>query len=396
MRLGIFPQGLINRIKGRKNIWLHTVSVGEAQAASALVKNLKHEYPDFCLVISTVTETGNKVARKLAGPQDIVIYSPLDVSFIVKKVASIINPKLFVIAETEIWPNLIINLARKSVPVILVNGRISANSFRGYKIIRPFFKKLLRSFNLFCMQTKEDAQRIVELGAEKSKVKATGNMKFDISSSEFRMFMSSELGLKENEKLLIAGSTHRGEEEIILQAYKELVKNHSDLRLLIAPRHIERAQELERLVAKLGFRAQRFSNIGLTTNYEPQTTNPILILDTIGRLKNIYALADIVFIGGSLIPHGGQNPIEPAIFGKAILFGPYMSNFSNISEAFLNNRAAIMLKDAPQLKDACSKLLKEPILRRDLGHRAKELVQKNKGATLKNMGLIRHLLDKDI
>ena len=392
MRLGVIPQNIIEKAKRRKTIWLHTVSVGETQAASTLVENLKRQYPDFGLVISTVTATGNKIAKKLIEPQDAVIYSPLDISFIGKRVVDIINPRLFIVAETEIWPNLIINLAKKGVPIVLVNGRISLSSFRGYKIIRPFLRKILGKFGLFCMQTEEDAQRIITLGAKKDKVKVTGNMKFDINSSEFRVFMSSELGLKENEKLLIAGSTHRGEEEIILQAYKELVKNHSDLRLLIAPRHIERTQELERLITKFGFRAQRVSDIGLTMNYELRTTNSILILDTIGQLKGLYALADIVFIGGSLIPHGGQNPIEPAIFSKAIIFGPYMSNFSSVAGAFLNNKAAVLVRDARQLKNICIKLLKEVMFKKELGERAKELVGQNRGASFRNTELIKQLL----
>ncbi len=260
MRLGIFPQSAINKIKHRKVIWLHTVSVGEAQAADNLVKNLKREYSDFCLVISTVTKTGNKIAQKLIGIQDLVIYFPLDISFIVKRVISAIKPKLFIIAETEIWPNLIINLAKKGVPIALVNGRVSNNSFRGYKIIRPFLSRVLQSFSLFCMQTKEDAQRIVELGADRDKVKVTGNMKFDVQLSAISCRLSA-LGLSEEEKLFIAGSTHRGEEEIALQVYKELIKNYPNLRLLIAPRHIERTTEVEKLILRFGFKAQRVSQL---------------------------------------------------------------------------------------------------------------------------------------
>ena len=164
MRLGIFPQSLINKIKGQRVIWLHTVSVGEAQAASSLVNDLKRLYPDSRLVISTVTETGNRIAKGLIGPEDLAIYSPLDIAFIVRKVIGIINPKLFVIAETEIWPNLIVNLKRCGVSVVLLNGRISAASFRGYRIIRPFLKKILQRSDLFCMQTEKDMQRIIELG----------------------------------------------------------------------------------------------------------------------------------------------------------------------------------------------------------------------------------------
>ncbi len=391
MRLGIFPQSAINKIKGRKVIWLHTVSVGEAQAADNLVKNLKREYPDFSLVISTVTKTGNKIARKLIGRQDLVIYFPLDISFIVKKVISAVNPKLFIIAETEIWPNLIINLAKKGVPIALVNGRVSSNSFRGYKIIRPFLSRVLGKFTLFCMQTKEDAQRIAELGAARAKVKVTGNMKFDLQLSATG-FQLSDLGLIEEEKLFIAGSTHRGEEEIVLQAYKELIKNYPNLRLLIAPRHIERVREIEGLISRFGFKLQKVSQLNLDERRAANGERRILVLDTIGQLKNIYALAEVVFIGGSLIRHGGQNPIEAAEFSKPILFGPYMFNFSDIARAFLSKGAAIVVKDARQLKDTSNRLLKECLLRKELGQRAKDLVEENRGASFRNMELIRKLI----
>ena len=391
MRLGILPANVINKLKDQKVIWMHTVSVGEAQAVSTLVKDLKQQYPDYLLVISTVTKTGNKIVQSLIKPDNLAIYSPLDIGFIVNRVVNLVNPQLFIIAETEIWPNLITSLAKRAIPVVLVNGRISAVSFKGYKLIRPFLKEILKNFSLFCVQTKEDAQRITELGAAQTKVKVTGNMKFDISSSEFRA-QSLQLGLKENEKLLIAGSTHRGEEKIILQAHKELVKNCSDLRLLIAPRHIERTKEIEGLIAGFGFKSQRVSRLNSTLPPTTYHLPSVLLLDTIGQLKDLYACADIVFIGGSLIPHGGQNPIEPAVFSKPMLFGPYMSNFSNIAKLLLNKRAAMMVKDPQQLKDSCLELLNNPVLRKELGERAKELVQENRGASLRNMELIKQLL----
>ncbi|MBN2097721.1 MAG: 3-deoxy-D-manno-octulosonic acid transferase, partial [Candidatus Omnitrophica bacterium] len=386
--------------KKKSPIWLHAVSVGETQAARPLVEYLKLKYPDSTLVISTVTATANKIAKNLISPNELVIYSPLDISFVVKKTLDLINPKLLIIAETEIWPNLIVNAASRNVPIVMVNGRISSGSFRNYKLFPCFLRPILLKINLFAMQTKTDAQRIIELGAEENKVKVTGNMKFDILGSEF-VVRSSELGLKENEKLFIAGSTHRGEEQVILRAYQDLVKTHPDLKLLIAPRHIERVAEIEKLITRFGFRAQRVSAI-FTTNYElpsfakasegRRTTNSILILDTIGQLRNLYQLADIVFIGGSLISHGGQNPIEPAYFSKAILFGPDMSNFSSVSETLLKQKAAILVRDAVQLKESCLSLLTDSEMARDLGQRAKQIIEQNRGATFKNLELINQYL----
>lgn len=389
MRLGIFPQGIIDKLKSKKVIWLHAVSVGEAQASGTLIKSLKEIYPDCLLVVSTVTKTGNKIARNLTDKQDLVIYSPLDIGFVTRRVVNLISPKIFIIAETEIWPNLITAMAEKGIRSILVNGRISSASFRGYKIIRSFLRKVLESFSLFCMQTEKDARRLIALGADENRVKITGNMKFDILNAQ-NLNHNLDLSLCENEQLFIAGSTHRGEEEIILEAYKELSKDYAGLRLLIAPRHIERTQEIERLIEKFGFESQKISR--LTFNKEASGRRQVLILDTIGQLKGLYALAELVFIGGSLIPHGGQNPIEAAVFYKPIIFGPYMFNFSAVTETLLKAQAAIMVKDSRELKDECMRILNDPALKKELGRRAKEAAQENTGATAKNTNLIKELI----
>ncbi len=391
MRLGFFPREMIGKLKNQKIIWLHTVSVGEAQAAEGLIKELRQSCPEFRLVVSTVTKTGNAIVRKLLNPQEQATYFPLDIRLIVEKFIKTINPKIFIAAETEIWPVVTRSLSRRGVPLILINGRISSGSFKGYKLVRFFIRGILKKFDLLCMQTKEDAQRIIALGADESRVKITGNMKFDIDSSSFTVH-SSELKLKENEKLLIAGSTHPGEEKIILETYKDLIKIQPNLRLLIAPRHIERTAELEGLIKKFGFQSQRLSRFN--SNLSPITYHllPILLLDTIGRLKSLYALAEFVFIGGSLVPHGGQNPIEPAYFSKAIIFGPYMNNFSKVADIFLNSQAAIRVKDAAEFKHACVRLTREPNLRARLGHSAKTLIEENRGATSRNIELIKPYL----
>ena len=393
MRLGVFSQRAVNSLKQQKVIWLHTVSVGEAQACRILVEDLKRTYPDFRLVISTVTETGNKIAQTLIGPQDLVIYSPLDISFIVRRVINKISARLFIIAETEIWPNLIVELKKRGTPVVLVSGRISPGSFRAYKVIRPFLKEVFQNFSLFCMQTKDDAQKIITLGASEDKVKVTGNMKFDSQPAlaERSGPGRPDLGLSDEEKLFIAGSTHRGEEKIILQVYRELIGDYPKLRLLIAPRHIKRVAEIEKLISGFGFKSRRISE--LNSDDIRYTIYDILILDSIGQLNSLYSYADIVFIGGSLIRHGGQNPIEPAVFSKPILFGPYMSNFSSIAKVFLDRSVAIMIKDSRELKKACVRLLDEPEAGRQLGEKAQELVRENRGATLRNMQLLGQLLE---
>lgn len=385
MRLGIFPKAIKEKIKYKKLIWLHMVSVGEVNAAGELIRHLREFYPDHRFVISTVTKTGNQVAQKLVAAEDILIYAPLDLSFIVRKVVKLIKPQIFIITETEIWPNIVNSLYANNIPLVLVNGRISANSFNSYRLIRFFLKRTLGQFSMFCMQTAQDAKRIIQLGAKEAKVKVTGNMKFDI-----QLLASSHqpaaLSLSEGERLFIAGSTHHPEEEIVLKVYQKLIKNYPNLRLLIAPRHIERTKEIEALVAKSGFESERVSALKVGNG------KSVLILDSIGELRSLYSLADIVFIGGSLICRGGQNPIEPAIFGKAIIFGPHMFNFADIAKIFLEKQAAIAVKDADSLQQTVSEILSHAALKEKLAHQASELVQENKGASIRNAQIIKHLI----
>jgi 3-deoxy-D-manno-octulosonic-acid transferase len=401
MRLGRFPQGIVS--KKKRTIWLHAVSVGEAGAVATLVKDLKREFPESRLVISTVTKTGNRIARRLIDKDDLTIFAPLDIGFICRRAIEFIDPEIFIVVETEIWPNLIVNLAKKKIPIVLINGRVSGGSFRGYRIIRPLIKAILKRFTLLCMQTKEDAQRIIELGAEEDRVKVTGNMKFDIQKTEdsdrresraqARESQKSELGLSEAEKLFIAGSTHPGEEGIVLRAYKDLINTYPGLRLLIAPRHIERTKEIKKLILKFGFESQKISQLNSTLPPTTYHLPPVLVLDTIGQLKELYALSDLVFIGGSLIPRGGQNPLEAAVFSKPILFGPYMYNFSNIAGLFIKRGAAIMVRDANELREHSLQLLKNPALRQQLGARAKDLIEENKGTTLRNLQLLKGVMN---
>ncbi|MFH1045847.1 MAG: 3-deoxy-D-manno-octulosonic acid transferase [Candidatus Omnitrophota bacterium] len=385
MRLGIFPKALLKKLNGQKIIWLHTVSVGEAQAVVSLAQVLKRNFPGVRLVISTVTKTGNNIAQKIAQVDDAVIYFPLDLTWAINRAIAQIRPGLVLLAETELWPRFISNVSRKNIPIVVVNGRISPGSLQGYLLVRPFLKRVLERISLFCMQSAEDAQRIIHLGAPATKVKVTGNMKFDLQLLALE-FKRAELGLSEQEKLLLGGSTHRGEELILLDTYKNLLKSQPGMRLAIAPRHIERTAEIQRLVEKSGFSALRFSRL---KDNEPAAGKQILIVDTIGQLKGLYALADIVFIGGSLVTHGGQNPIEPALFSRPILFGPYMFNFANIAELFLSKKAAVMIKDGRQLSAMCQRLLNEPQLAEALGRKARGLVEENSGATVRTMELIK-------
>ena len=403
MRLGIFPRQISQRLAGQRAvvglpiaqatgqraIWLHAVSVGEVLASQKLLSGLRKEYPDSQIVISTVTPTGNAVARKIAGPQDIVIYLPLDISFIAAAVACRINPYLVIIAETELWPNLIGVLNKRGIPIIIVNARISDGSFRGYGLIRFLIRPVLNKISLFCLQTETDAQRLAALGAIPEKLRVTGNMKFDastpltIDNADYR----KKLGLKEEDKLLTAGSTHPGEEEIILRVYKGLLNDFPGLKLLIAPRHPDRAKEIGRLALNYGFDSIFISKLQpLTIDHRLST---VFILDTIGQLVSFYAVSDIVFVGKSLVNKGGQNILEPAFFAKPILFGPHMFNFREITALYLANQAAVMVKDEEELSRKIRFFLANPLEADRLGRAGKELLSLNQGATERNLEAIK-------
>lgn len=395
IRLG-FSLGAIGRILGgRRPIWIHAVSVGEVQAVKLLIERLRSQYPDKPILISTVTATGNKIAKEISGKDTIVFYLPLDFSFIVRKVVGIINPCLFVIAETEIWPNLINCLHKRNIPIVTVNGRISDGSFYGYGLIRFLLKNILNKINVFCVQTKTDASRLVALGLNEKRVAITGNMKFD--NADYLSKKSQEeadryktlLKLKPQDKILVAASTHKGEEELILDIYKNIYKDFPQVKLLLAPRHPERAKEISELILLKGRHYQSVFISNIASYSMNSILEPIFILDIMGTLNYFYGLADIVFVGGSLIKKGGHNILEPASFAKPIIFGPFMFNFRDIAKLFLLNKAAISVRNKTELKEGVEFLLLNPKEAAALGNRAKELVFNNRGATERNLEIIK-------
>lgn len=388
LRLGILPKDL----ELDRPIWLHAVSVGEVMAIRGLLEELRRAHPNRRFVISTVTSTGNKVAQVITRKGDFVTYLPLDLSFITRGVLDRIKPLVFIIAETEIWPNLISYLYIRNIPSIIVNGRISDRSFRGYLAIKFLLKPILNKINLFCVQTSRDSQRLIRLGVAQNKIKVTGNMKFDITDYTDKKHTDdtdkyrASLGLSYKDKLWVAASTHPGEEAIILGAYRKLLNEFPNLRLLIAPRHPERVGRVEKLITQHNFKSMRISQLG-----PPPATYqlpPIFILDSVGQLLSFYAIADIVFVGGSLVRVGGHNILEPASLGKPVLFGPHMHNFSDIADLFIHNKAAISVKNQGELIESIKNLLSKPSLIIDFRKRSKELILQNQGATRKNIECI--------
>lgn len=389
-RLGFLPHDLVLD----KPIWIHAVSVGEVIAVKGLIEELRKAYPLKRLVISTVTETGNKLASGLIREGEFLTYLPLDFSFIVKKVIKKINPSIFIIAETEIWPNLISCLYKQNIPVITVNGRISDASYAGYQAIKLFIQPILRKISQFCMQSDTDALRLEKLGAEKDKIKVTGNVKFDINlDSALRintLALRQKLWLGQDDKLLVCGSTHLHEEELIFDAYKQLLSAFPKLKLLIAPRHPARRKDIGKLATQKGFMPIFIS--GIPGSCPTCINNPVFILDIIGELFNYYSVADVVFMGGSLVKTGGHNIIEPASLKKPVIFGPHMSNFRDISEMFVKNNAAYQVQDPDELVAKIKEILSNNILAKQLTERAYELIIKNKGAIKNNIQIIRQYL----
>ena len=399
MRLGHYPEALRRRLGRRPSIWLHAVSVGETMAARPLVLALAERYPDHDLVLSTVTITGFNVAQRLAdslGECASAIYFPLDLRGCVRRALEAIQPRLLILMESELWPAAI-HEARsrgtpreRGVPVAIVNGRISARAFRRYHLVRPLLHGMLEEVALFLMKSEDDAQRIRALGAPPSTVRVMGSLKWDASlatrpSSDDVQTTASRLGLKAGEPVIVAGSTHRGEEAAMLTAYRSLRDGGLSSRLIIAPRHQERVEEAEALVARAGFRALRVSQAG-GCGWD------VAIVDSMGELPRYYGLATVVFIGGSLIPHGGQNPLEAASLGKPVVFGPFMHNFEDIAQPLIEGQAAIRLQGADELTSTLRPLLVDPAAATAMGRRGQALTERATGATQRALAELDALL----
>ena len=392
-RLGYLPVSL--NVDGEESIWIHAVSVGEALTARALAADLKERYPRLRLYLSTTTIAGQHVARRSLQHVDAVFYFPFDWAFIVKRTLNIVRPRVFVMMETEIWPNLLRLCRARGVKTVLINGRISSRSYPRYRIIRPFFRRVLADVDRFCMQSDESARRIIELGADPSKVTVTGSLKFDslempavVSHGKPRERVLRFFRLSPNRLVLVAGSTVKGEEPAVLKAFSRLKGASPSAMAILAPRQPERFGEVERLARDAGFVTARRSDLPIDT--EPRAD--VVVLDTIGELAQLYQVATVVFVGGSLVDHGGHNILEPAVFGKPILFGPHMQNFKEIGDAFVGNDAAVQVGSERELEQAMISLATDPVRRAKLGAAARALVEANRGAKEKTLAVIADLL----
>lgn len=372
---------------GSPLIWVHAVSVGEVISATPFLKEIKRRYPSVHIILSTITDTGQKVARERVSEIVDIVYPPFDLVIAIKNLLSRITPALFIVMETELWPNTFKVLKDNGIPVLVMNGRLSEKSFKGYRRIRFFMKSVLEHVDMFCMQDETYAGRIMALGANAEKVAVTGNFKFDTKPPDQLPGWAGAL----TGPVILAGSTHAGEEEMLVSVFEKLRQDFPDLNLVIAPRHPERFREVEELIHKNRFacirasnltrsgggdavRAEASQNIGLLIS---QQHSSVILLDVMGDLASAYSVCDIAVIGGSFIRHGGQNPLEPAFWGKPVICGPHMENFPFIDDFYKEGAAA--KTDEEGLHDILKDLLVSPEKRKKMGGKAKTLYFKNAG-----------------
>jgi 3-deoxy-D-manno-octulosonic-acid transferase len=392
-RLGILPVSF--NLDGDESIWIHAVSVGEVLTARALLPELRERYPRLRIFLSTTTMTGQQIARNNLQYVDEVFYFPFDFARIVNRTLRLVRPRLFIMMETEIWPNLLRACRRANVRTMLVNGRISSRSYPRYRLVRWFFRRVLQDVDRFCMQSEESARRVIEIGADPDRVTVTGSLKFDslqipgsaaADRGSNRVLRYFRIG--PDRPVFIAASTLKGEEEPVLEAFQRIRATMADALLIIAPRKPERFDEVERLARRAGWRVTRRSE--LRVDDEPRCD--VVVLDTIGELAQVFRVATAVFVGGSLVDAGGHNILEPAVFGKPIVFGPHMQNFAEIARTFLENGAAIQVQSGRELERVVRELLGDPVTRARLGAAARALVEANRGARTRSLAAIAQLL----
>jgi len=407
VRAGKYVTGLRERLgrvplqhdRERPLLWLHCVSVGETEAAKPLVKALSEQFPLHRLAVSTTTVTGQQVAKRAFKDAATIFYFPLDLNWIVRRVLRTLRPSAVLIMETELWPNLLRECHRRSIPVALLNGRISQNSFRRYRWIRRFMRSVLSNLSIAIMQSQADAERIRELGMPTDRLLTHGNIKFDgveLSETDAALAESfrDRFALSSDQNIIVAASTHDPEETIAIEAFRGLMDSKNAVRLIIAPRHPERFAEIAKQLDASGLKWSRRS----APESDADRFANIILLDSIGELRAVYALADVAFVGGSIAQRGGHNVLEPASQGVCTVTGPHMNNFTAITNALLVEDAMVQLPEVPirEAARAMSSTLRDLLESRDrrqqIGARARAVCDRNRGATEKTVQTISHLL----
>jgi 3-deoxy-D-manno-octulosonic-acid transferase len=391
-RFGCYSDDVLNVVAGSRPIWIHAASVGEVTAAAELTRELKERHPEKKIIISTFTDTGNAMARR-SMVADAVLFLPLDQLWVVRRTLRRLDPAILIVLETEMWPNLLRQACARGIPTLLLSGRLSIRSYKKYSLFRVFFRQVVGSFSALGMQSEEDARRIISLGADVDRVSVVGNIKRALSIGH--QLRKGNAGSEKLENrwsretpLLVVGSSHRGEEEILIGVYLSLKERFARLQMVLAPRHPERFAEVEKLLQARGLDYQKKSR----ANGQLDFVKDILLLDTLGDLQDFYALGDVAFVGGSLIDAGGHNLLEPARFGKPVLFGPFTSNFAALALEMKQRGAGIQVAGADELTRELTGLLGDPEKCRTVGKEAYRVAADDCGVMERNLALAQRYL----
>jgi 3-deoxy-D-manno-octulosonic-acid transferase len=395
-KFGRLPAG-IESPAGEPRIWIHAVSVGEVTAAAPIAAALRTRFPGACIVFSTSTETGQEMARKLATAATVHIYYPLDIPQVVRKVLDWVRPDVFVPVETEFWPNFIRLCRGRGTKIVLANGRISPRSYKRYRATGFFWKEVLASLDAAGVISRTDADRLAEIGMPSGRISIEGNAKYDglaaRVSPELQSEIAGRLGIAPGERVLVAGSTHEGEEALILDLYRKLLADRADFKLILVPRHIDRGEAVARLVREKGFDdCIRLSEINAGRSRQGER---VVLVDVIGELFKVYSLATAVFCGGSLVPKGGQNILEAAAWGKVVFYGPHMEDFQGEKALLEEAGGGICVRDGAELVAALGQLLDDPALLLARGEAGRKAVEANRGAAARYASLVADVLQKE-
>lgn len=393
-RFGCYPETLPERVPGRPKIWMHASSVGEVSAAVSIIRSLLETHPEVVIIFSTSTRYGQLAAVKQLGPKAATyIYAPLDFAYPVRRALSLFRPDILVFFETEIWPNWLYEANRAGIKTLMVNGRLSVHSIKNYLKFSSLFKAVLSKMDAFSMISEEDANRICRIGAPEERVAVNGNAKYDHLIQQMESNDAERIkrlfDFKNHENVFVAGSTRTEEEEIVLDAYQEIRASFPLLNLVIAPRHVERAYAVEAIARRRGIACQLRTDLD---GRKGSRTSSIVIMDTIGELMDVYSLATVVFCGGSLVPKGGHNMLEAAIWGKPVLFGPSIEDFADAGNLLLKAGGGIQVKDGHEMAGAIVDLLKHPEKAERMGADARDAVLSKMGASAKHARVISGVL----
>ena len=392
--LGFFPEDALEKVAKKNCIWVHAASVGEIVAASPLIKEFRNEFPKSPILVSVVTTSGYEMANRIIKDADSIIYFPLDLPFLAARVVRRVTPRVFMPVETELWPNFLRECRRMRIPVMMINGRISDKSVKRYRYLYSLKDEMIGTIQKFAMQSPIDAEYIIRLGADPNLVIVTGNTKYDQTytdvGAEEKTQLLKEMGLTQNDGIFLAGSTHRGEEDYVLHAFRGIREKLPNAKLVIAPRELLRTREVLMICRRAGFSVARRTEL----LEHPSEGHDIVVLDTIGELGKVYSIGDVIYVGGSLIAHGGHNILEPAAHGKAIIVGYNMVNFKEIHSLFTKRNAVVTVQNQDELQEAAVRLFADAEERERMERETLAIINENKGAARRSAVLLHELLNR--